>query len=312
MKELLTLSLLVEPDRQRFARFVIDATRALGGDLFPVTAGLYALLERLRGEEARLGGSVEAALVIDEARLSVRWEGGSEEVVRLPAIPDSSLVERLADQLRMASETADPELLKRRNQKISEELDRFTKIAAQQMAEMEAMLERKKEELEASIRQAETDALTGLFNRGAYDDRLRKALARVQRQGETMVLLLLDLDHFKQINDTHGHQYGDEYLKRMAEVMRAAVREHVDLTCRIGGDEFAIITFADLGIAERIAEQVLEGMNHKVSIGVAAALRQDDVKSLVARTDEALYAAKERGRGQFVSAHAMLREVANG
>ena len=312
MKELFTLSLLVEPDRQRFARFTIDATRTLDGDLFEVTAKLYTLLERLRREESRLGGSVEAGVKVDEDRLTVHWAGGSEELTRLHRIPDPLLVDNLADQLRMASETADPELLKRRNQKITEELDRFTKIAAQQMAEMEAMLERKKEELELSIRQAETDALTGLLNRGAYDDRIRNALARAQRQGESLALLLLDLDFFKQINDTHGHQYGDEYLKRMADVMRDAVREHVDLPCRIGGDEFAVIAFSGLEGAERIADQVLEGMNYKVSIGISQALRNDTVDSLVGRTDEALYTAKEQGRGRYVSAGAMLREVANG
>ncbi|GAB6044083.1 GGDEF domain-containing protein [Endothiovibrio diazotrophicus] len=313
MKELFTLSLLVEPDRQRFARFVIDATRALDGDLFSVTARLYSLLQRLREEEARLGGSIEVGLRLEGDRLVVHWDGGGiDEFPRLPVTPEPMRVEELAEQLRMASETADPELLKRRNRKISEDLERFTKVAAQQMAEMETMLERKKEELEASIRQAETDALTGLLNRGAYDDRLRKALARAQRQGEEMVLLLLDLDHFKQINDTHGHQYGDDYLRRMAEVMERAVRENVDLPCRIGGDEFAIIAFTGMEAAERIAQRVLEEMNRKVSIGIARALRHDSVDTLVARTDEALYAAKAQGRGRFVSARAPLREVANG
>ena len=315
MKELLTLSLLVEPDRQRLARFVIDATRALEGDLFAVTARLYSLLEHLRGEELRLGASLEARLVLDGDWLTLTWEGEGSRLVQLPHLPDSHELDRLAEQLRLASETADPELLKRRNQKITQDLDRFTKVAAQQMAEMETMLERKKEELEASIRQAETDALTGLLNRGAYDDRIRTALARAQRQGEGLTLMLLDLDFFKQINDTYGHQYGDQYLQRMAGVMLGAVREHVDYVCRIGGDEFAIIAFSDRAGAERIAQRILEGMA-KVSIGIAEGRPGDNVDSLVARTDEALYAAKEQGRGRYVSAPAStpvaLPEAANG
>ena len=70
--------------------------------------------------------------------------------------------------------------------------------------------------------------------------------------------MLLDLDFFKAINDTHGHQYGDEYLKHMAQALRHAVRDHVDYACRMGGDEFAVIAFGDEHVGMRIAEKVAE------------------------------------------------------
>src|SRR4030066_664376 len=96
--------------------------------------------------------------------------------ILLPLTPDPQKVDKLAEQLRFASESADPELLKRRNRQISEDLERYMREAAAQIAEMESVLEKKKRELEASVHQAETDALTGLHNRGAYDLRLREAM----------------------------------------------------------------------------------------------------------------------------------------
>ena len=111
---------------------------------------------------------------------------------------------------------------------------------------------------------------------------------------------MLDLDYFKQVNDTLGHQAGDEVLKNMALFMTQFTRKDVDHVCRMGGDEFAIIFFAQTDIASRAAEKILESMDGKVSIGIALLRSDDTVESLSARTDEALYEAKERGRGQIV------------
>ncbi|OOZ38411.1 GGDEF domain-containing protein [Solemya pervernicosa gill symbiont] len=309
---LLTLSLLVEPDRMRLSRFVLQAVDTFKGDQFVATAALVPMLESLRHAMFRSDGGVEVTLTIDKLHLSLGWEGERSEVVKLTHEPLSDELHSLIDYLRMASESADPELLMRRNQKISDELESYMQVAADQMKEMEAVLEKKKEELQASIKQAETDALTGLLNRGAYDDRLREAFLRGQRQGEVVSLLLLDLDFFKQINDTHGHQYGDEYLKRMADVMRASVREHVDIPCRMGGDEFAVVALCGTEIAERIATKILDGMQSKVSIGIAECLATDTIDTLVGRADEALYEAKRRGRGQFAVAAEQLSAAADG
>ena len=300
-KPLLTLSLIVEPDRQRLARFVIDAVGVLGGDVFSASARAVLMLDTLRSDGLSASATIEVRLMIEDRALFLEWSDKRFAIIMLPLTPDVRKVDKLAEQLRFASESADPELLKRRNRQISEDLERYMREAAAQIAEMESVLEKKKRELEASIHQAETDALTGLFNRGAYDLRLRESMLRSQRQHEPTCLLLFDLDHFKQVNDTYGHQYGDEYLKKMANAMRASVREHVDILCRMGGDEFAAITFCDIGIAARIATKVLDGMNGKVSIGIAVCRADDNVESLVGRSDAALYEAKRRGRGQYAT-----------
>ena len=300
-RPLLSLSLIVEPDRQRLSRFVIDAIDVLGGDVFSASVRVVLMLDTLRTTGLLANTSLDVQLMIQDRAIFLDWGDSHFDICMLPVTPATHQIDHLAEQLRFASESADPELLKRRNRQISEDLERYMRDAAAQMAEMESVLEKKKHELEASIRHAETDALTGIHNRGAYDQRLHESLLRSQRQSEVMCLMMFDLDYFKQINDTHGHQYGDEYLKKMANVMRGAVREHVDILCRIGGDEFAAITFCELKIAARIAAKVLQGMNGKVSIGIAQCRADDSAETLAARSDAALYEAKRRGRGQFAT-----------
>lgn len=300
-RPLLSLALIVEPDRQRLARFVIDAISTLGGDVFSASARVALMLETLRSDALSAPTHLDVQLMIEDRAVFMEWNDRRFGISMLPVTPGMQHLDTLSEQLRFASESADPELLKRRNRQISEDLERYMRDAQAQIAEMEAVLEKKKRELEASIHQAETDALTGLYNRGAYDIRLRESLLRSQRQQESMCLMLFDLDYFKQINDTHGHQYGDEYLRKMADVMRASVRQHVDILCRMGGDEFAAITFCDTRISARIATKVLGGMGGKVSIGIATCRAGDTVESLVGRSDAALYEAKRRGRGQFAT-----------
>ncbi len=308
-KPLLTLSLIVEPDRQRLARFVVDAVSALGGDVFSASARVALLLETLRNDALATASTLDVQFMIEDRAVFVEWFGKRFGISMLPVTPTVQLVGQLAEQLRFASESADPELLKRRNQQIREDLERTMADAQAQITAMEAVLENKKRELEASIRLAETDALTGLYNRGAYDIRLRESLLRSQRQREAMCLILFDLDYFKQINDTYGHQYGDEYLKKMAAAMHHSVREHVDIPCRMGGDEFAAITFCDIATSARIAGKVLKDMSGKVSIGIAQCHADDSVDTLVARADAALYEAKRRGRGQLLTENDATADV---
>jgi two-component system cell cycle response regulator len=302
VRKLLELSILIEPDRQRLMRFAIEAVESLGGNVFAASRALLSAVDRCLVGARQGRPPVNVELTMSEACLSLGWDEEWYPLVELGSPPPAAVVDELAGRLKLASEQSDPELLSRRNREINEELNRFVATAAEQMAELEATIERKKKELQESVRRAETDSLTGLFNRGAYDQRLRESVLHCQRQGEPLSLILLDLDKFKEINDTHGHQYGDEYLKRMARAMCAATREHVDLPCRMGGDEFAIVVFADGRIAERVAQQVLEGMQGKVSIGVAELMISDTPDSLVGRADAALYDAKRGGRGQVATA----------
>ena len=313
MRAIFTLSVLVEPDRQRFSRFVLQAVQALGGSAFVAASRMSRMLSVLRSRRCLPTESVvEAQLLLDGRKLLARCADHTMELVVLAHHPEEATVLTLIEVLRDASETADPELLRKRNHKIKEDLERFMRVSAEQIAEVEAILERKQSELKESIRLAETDSLTGLLNRGAYDDRLDQAVRRASRQSLPLSLLLIDLDHFKQVNDTHGHQYGDQYLKRAAQAMREASREDVDHLCRIGGDEFAVIVYAAVTVAQGIAQRILELMEKRTSIGVAQVFAGDTPETLVARTDAALYEAKRRGRGQVVVDHSDgLGTVAN-
>lgn len=297
MKTLFSLSLVVEPDRQRLARFVVDVVRALDGNLFAAAVALTGVLEQLRTAAQLSDAPLEVCVACDGDNLVVRWGDTCCILLRLDEAPDGKSLEKLSARLHKASESTDPELLRRRNQQIAADLERAKQRAAKEMAELEAVLEVKKEELQESIRLAETDSLTGLLNRGAYDDRLRQAVLRCCREGDDLSLILLDLDKFKVINDTHGHQYGDSYLRRMAGAMGRALRQDVDIACRMGGDEFAIIALCGLSVAERIAHQVLDAMDGRVSAGIAQLRTGDSLESLVARADGALYEAKRAGRG---------------
>ena len=301
MQTLLTLTIIVEPDRQRLARFAMDAVEALGGNVFSAANRLEGLLRRVREDCARARTPVEASLLLDDLSLCLAWENQREPLTTLSQPPAASKVTALATQLKNASESADSTLLKRRNEQIIIHLEDAKKRARQEMEELETLLEMKKNELNKSILAAQTDGLTGLYNRSGYDTRLREAFLRCKHQGEQLCLMLLDLDFFKAINDTHGHQYGDEYLKRMANALRASVREHVDHPCRMGGDEFTIILYSDIPIAKRVAGKVLGLMENKVSIGVTQMQETDSIESLVGRADSMLYEAKHRGRGQFVA-----------
>jgi len=160
---------------------------------------------------------------------------------------------------------------------------------------------------------AHTDALTGLLNRRAVDERLKSEWSCLQRSPGRAALVILDIDHFKQINDRHGHPAGDVVICRVAEVINAIARG-MDVAARYGGEEFLLLlphTDAEgaLIVAERLRERVaVEAMEHEgqalhaqVSLGVAE-LRAEDRSHLdwLARADRALYQAKQTGRNRSV------------
>ncbi len=302
MSELLSFAVIVEPDRQRLARFALDTVHALGGNSFRATTALADILSRLRGDCLKSASHIQTRLTLEDATLCLEWGETSETVATLPGTPTNESLRVLCARLHQASESTDPELLIRRNQRISADLEQARKEAAKEMAELEKVLDRKKQELQESIRIAETDSLTGLLNRGAFDTRLREMFLRRHRQHEPLCLLVLDIDNFKEINDTQGHQQGDEHLKRVAAAMCAAAREHVDYSCRIGGDEFAIIASTHLDNTQRIADNILKELDYCVSIGIAAMREDDTIDTLIGRADTALYEAKHKGRGRVVLA----------
>ncbi len=301
MLSLLKYSLLVEPDRQRLSRFVLSAVEALGGNMFTAAVSLNDCMVELDGMLKSQDEPVDISLVLDNTSLCV--DSGSHRflISIIPEVPSAESVNVIVTLLSQQSELTDPELLRQRNARISEDLEKAKARAAEEMAQLEKQLETRRIELECAQRNAETDSMTRLYNRGAYDIHMKKSIARCQRQNEPLCLLMLDVDNFKQINDTNGHLYGDEYLIKVARSMEYACRNDVDHCCRTGGDEFAIILYCELKTAERVARKILQQMENNVSIGIAQMLQHDTPMLLAERCDEALYEAKERGRGQFVS-----------
>ncbi len=155
---------------------------------------------------------------------------------------------------------------------------------------------------------AMNDPLTGLFNRRHLEEELRKEIDRADRHGRPLALAMLDADHFKRINDGHGHQAGDEVLRAIARRCQNRLRSH-DLIGRYGGEEFVIVfpetTLAEAAVvAERlraaVTEQRIEGGGAKlsvtVSIGLAELVPGQGLESLFRRADSALYRAKQDGR----------------
>ena len=172
--------------------------------------------------------------------------------------------------------------------------------------------------LDQSLEAAVTDPLTGLHNRRYMTSQLDALVARAVRDGRPVSALLLDIDHFKKINDSFGHDAGDEVLREFAVRLASNVRA-VDLPCRFGGEEFVVVMpETALGDAERIAERIRmhvsgapfrvsggkEVLSVTISIGVAATFGAADTPDhLLKRADEALYEAKASGRNRVI-AHA--------
>ncbi len=169
---------------------------------------------------------------------------------------------------------------------------------------------------EEAEREALTDPLTGLANRRRFDELLRTAVDRAQRDGQPLSLLVIDLDHFKSINDRFGHQTGDAVLREVAWVLRDGVRG-LDAPARLGGEEFGVLLPATdaegaLMLAERLRESVQRlrvvtedgqqiSVTTSIGAGTVGGLRATGA-SLVAVADGALYEAKRSGRNRTVTA----------
>ena len=156
-----------------------------------------------------------------------------------------------------------------------------------------------------------TDRLTGLYNYGTFVDYLHNEVTKADRYGGELTLVMLDLDHFKQFNDRHGHETGNGLLRRVGATLRAAVRD-ADLAARYGGEEFAVLIRGDESRGYELAERLRRAVESiamevrggedvycTISAGVASyPLGAADETELVERADDALYESKRRGRNR--------------
>ncbi|HEV7615081.1 MAG TPA: diguanylate cyclase [Solirubrobacterales bacterium] len=182
------------------------------------------------------------------------------------------------------------------------------------------------ERMQELEREAGQDPLTGLKNRRRFEEDLRQAMARGRREGTTGAMLMLDLDHFKQVNDTHGHPAGDQLIKEIADVLRQRSRAS-DVLARLGGDEFAVVlprsSLAEARVvAEAIAESIrdhqpsgdgVEPLTASVGVAMFGDHPRTSIASVVSEADTAMYAAKDGGRdGVRVFDPVTVRDEAGG
>lgn len=162
-----------------------------------------------------------------------------------------------------------------------------------------------------------TDSLTGLSNRKAFDEQIQERVAESDRISSPLILMLLDIDHFKRFNDNFGHQVGDQVLRLVARTLTDNVKGR-DIAARYGGEEFAILLpdtplISGMKVAESLRKnvetrEIVNKVTNKslgritMSIGVAEYLPGESISDLVARADAALYDAKKAGRNQVVEA----------
>ncbi len=173
----------------------------------------------------------------------------------------------------------------------------------------ERQLEKQTRQIESYLTEARTDGLTGLFNRRAFDQKLEEMFIGYRNGGRSFVVVLIDVDKFKSINDTHGHQAGDRVLKQLAQMLRMQL-DNAIIVSRFGGEEFSIIMNGPLRIAaERmnelrklVAKSMMDTgeklIEVTISIGLSEPREDLVVGPVLRRADESLYAAKNIGRNR--------------
>ncbi len=198
---------------------------------------------------------------------------------------------------------------------LSKSLSRASALEAQFNASLHE-LGNIREKLSITAERAKIDPLTGIGNRLALDEFIRRSQLNSMETGEPLSVLLIDIDHFKSFNDKFGHQFGDEVLRLISHVLRNRLRKD-DLAVRYGGEELlGILPNADLDVCFDAAERIRQTISRRqvrvratgeilasvtVSIGVAQFVLGEPLANLIARCDRALYAAKRAGRNRTVT-----------
>lgn len=275
--------------------------------------------------ETYVAPKVSAAVVDTSERLQAVM-GAAKEFLATAIADNHSQMQVISQVADQGKAGVDPKLLVAQlMNELARAATRATRLEAG-FAEKTRELDVIRDSLSRSEQRARTDTLTGLANRRALDEFLRKAQTTAD-WGEPLSVLMLDIDHFKSFNDNFGHGVGDQVLRLMAKVLREKVRAQ-DLPARYGGEELiAVLPDADLAacaeIAERIRRAIAEATITRrstgetlpgisVSIGAAQYRVGETMTDLIERCDRALYLAKSGGRNRVVTEIELERAGATG
>ena len=295
--------LIIEEDQFAAARMVATLHTVAQAATCPSCAEAQMLLDG--GTELIIASLSTAS---DEPFRLVTQCRASEAYRQLPIllIGDDSDLHRLAKGLELGA-----------NDYLIRPVDRNELLARTgTQVRRKRLQDRLEENYQHSLSLALTDELTGLYNRRYLFAHLDELIERVNHGGTGAAVLLFDIDHFKQVNDTHGHAAGDDVLRKLAARATNSVRS-VDLVARLGGEEFVVVMpETDIASAAEVAERLRLAVAKEpftvrasgkelaatISIGVAAAEGGDDRDRLLRRADEALYSAKTAGRDRVIIA----------
>jgi diguanylate cyclase len=227
----------------------------------------------------------------DYGRTLERWQGKLESPERGPDLWEG--IESILDETRA----------------IKTSIGDLRQVLDTSRSEVEAL----RTELTRARQEALVDALSGLLNRKGFDQTLQSMMAYHAQAGGSLALLMIDIDHFKQINDTYGHLFGDRVIRSVAQTIKAGIKGG-DIAARFGGEEFTVLLpNTPMHGATAVGEQLRQGVaktrirridreesigNITVSVGVAVLASDESMTDFVGRADSALYAAKDQGRNR--------------
>jgi diguanylate cyclase len=250
---------------------------------------------------------------------------GAQQFLKTAISDNRTQIEALGEVSSQCQATNDPRPI---IEKLIEELSKATKRASTLESNFQASsqeLDKIRSSLTAAEQRSNTDPLTGLANRRSLEEFLRSAQIVAMEKGEPLSILMIDIDNFKQFNDSYGHQVGDQVLRLVAKVLQESVREG-DLAARYGGEELiAVFPGADLGVCADVAERIRRRISEArltrrstgqeiagvtVSIGLAQFRLAESADAMVERCDRALYQAKRLGRNRTVTENDLDGEVA--
>ncbi|OXS78323.1 sensor domain-containing diguanylate cyclase [Domibacillus enclensis] len=244
---------------------------------------------------------------VNEMYLTFKLQNGDIPVL-LNAVEREGRFECVIVHMTLRHEYENDLLQARRN---AERMLQETSQAYENLQHLLSEYEEKKQEmlvLNAALQEMTvTDPLTGLKNRRYFQEQLTRYVNQSKKDGTPFSILLIDIDHFKKVNDTFGHPVGDAVLQELAGKLQSETREE-DVTARMGGEEFTIL-LSQMGAeqAQTAAEHIRFNIENgkwfhtpiTVSIGVASFRQSDTISSLMSRSDEALYQAKKEGRNRI-------------